>query len=117
MINNAEYALIEKIKKQKSKEKCYIKISISSFTNENQPFIRLEVEDNGIGIKPEDKIKLFDPFFTTKPIGKGTGLGLSVSYGIIKDHDGEIDVESEVDKFTRFIIDLPAFVKNKINTP
>ena len=113
LINNAEYALIEKIKKQKSKEKYYIKISISSFNTKNQPYIRLEVEDNGIGIKPEDKIKLFDPFFTTKPLGKGTGLGLSVSYGIIKDHDGEIDVQSEEGKFTRFIIDLPAFVENK----
>ncbi len=67
----------------------------------------ITIEDSGAGIS-EDKIgKIFDPFFTTKPPGKGTGLGLSVSYGIIKDHKGDIRAESLPNQPTRFIISLP----------
>jgi signal transduction histidine kinase len=53
--------------------------------------------------------KIFDPFFTTKPSGRGTGLGLSVSFGIIKDHSGEIAVESILGRGATFTISLPAF--------
>jgi two-component system NtrC family sensor kinase len=70
-------------------------------------WMRVIFEDNGAGIAPEHLNRVFDPFFTTKDIGEGTGLGLSVIYGIIKDHGGEIRVESEESRFTRFIIDLP----------
>jgi len=70
-------------------------------------WLKISFEDNGAGIAPENLDRVFDPFFTTKDIGEGTGLGLSVSYGIIKDHEGEIKVESELDKFTRFLIYLP----------
>jgi C4-dicarboxylate-specific signal transduction histidine kinase len=52
--------------------------------------VRLEVQDDGPGVTPEDEPKLFQPFFTTKPVGKGTGLGLSVSYGIIESYGGQI---------------------------
>ena len=69
--------------------------------------LRIVFEDNGAGIAREHLDRVFDPFFTTKDIGEGTGLGLSVSYGIIKDHGGEIRVESELGRFTRFVIDLP----------
>jgi signal transduction histidine kinase len=55
----------------------------------------------------EVKSKLFEPFFTTKPGGKGTGLGLSVSFGIIKDHSGEIRVESALGEGATFVITLP----------
>jgi histidine kinase len=51
-----------------------------------------------------------EPFFTTKKIGKGTGLGVSISYGIIKDYDGTIEIESEVGKGTTFIITFPALI-------
>ncbi len=67
----------------------------------------VEVEDNGAGIAREHLGRIFDPFFTTKPIGKGTGLGLSLSYGIVKKHDGQIDVDSEVGVGTRFRVSLP----------
>ena len=70
-------------------------------------WVRIIFEDNGAGIAREHLDRVFDPFFTTKDIGEGTGLGLSVIYGIIKDHGGEIRVESEEDQFTRFIIHLP----------
>ena len=65
------------------------------------------LEDTGTGIPSDILNKIFDPFFTTKPPGKGTGLGLSVSYGIIRDDNGEIIVESTPGKPTRFIVSLP----------
>jgi signal transduction histidine kinase len=67
----------------------------------------IEIEDDGDGI-PKDIIgKIFDPFFTTKEVGKGTGLGLSLSYGIIKKHQGDLNVESVKGKGTIFTITLP----------
>jgi signal transduction histidine kinase len=67
----------------------------------------IEVEDNGSGIRPEHRARLFEPFFTTKPVGQGTGLGLSVSFGIVRDHGGVIEVESEVGKGSTFRVRLP----------
>ncbi|MCC7123997.1 MAG: hypothetical protein IT178_04055 [Acidobacteria bacterium] len=58
-------------------------------TSDGRNTARLEVEDHGDGVPPDDEGKLFQPFFTTKPVGEGTGLGLSVSYGIITSHGGE----------------------------
>jgi C4-dicarboxylate-specific signal transduction histidine kinase len=59
-------------------------------TRDDSDGVRLEVEDSGPGVPPEDESKLFQPFFTTKPVGEGTGLGLSVSYGIVHSLGGEI---------------------------
>ncbi len=67
----------------------------------------VEVEDNGQGISAEHLGHLFEPFFTTKPVGMGTGLGLSLAYGIIQKHGGEIQVDSEQGRGTRFHIWLP----------
>lgn len=66
-----------------------------------------EIEDTGSGIKEEHKPHLFEPFFTTKPVGQGTGLGLSVSFGVIRDHGGRIEVESEEGHGSLFRIHLP----------
>jgi two-component system, NtrC family, sensor kinase len=67
----------------------------------------VEVEDTGQGMSEETKTRIFDPFFTTKPVGKGTGLGLSLSYKIIKDHQGRVEVSSVVGQGTTFRIYLP----------
>ena len=70
--------------------------------------VRIEIKDNGPGMDKEKQVKVFEPFYTTKPQGTGTGLGLSVSYMIItKNHRGTMEVESEKDKGTKFIIHLP----------
>jgi signal transduction histidine kinase len=68
---------------------------------------RISVQDSGSGIAPEHLKRIFDPFFTTKAEGEGTGLGLSVSYGIIANHQGRIEVESALGKGTQFTIVLP----------
>jgi signal transduction histidine kinase len=68
-------------------------------------WVRLVVADNGPGIPPELVSKIFDPFYTTK--AEGTGLGLSVSYGIIRDHRGLVDVQSEPGKGSTFILTFP----------
>ena len=70
-------------------------------------YAKIEISDNGKGISEENLSKIFDPFFTTKEIGKGTGLGLAVVYGIIKGHNGWIDVESDIGKGACFIVFLP----------
>jgi len=69
--------------------------------------VTIEVSDTGTGIDPAIREKIFDPFFTTKPQGQGTGLGLSISYGIIRDHNGRIEVQSEIGKGTTFVVTLP----------
>jgi signal transduction histidine kinase len=71
--------------------------------------VEIEVNDNGCGIKAEHISKVFDPFFTTKPTGKGTGLGLWLAYEVLKSYHGDISVESEVGKWSRFTISLPAY--------
>jgi signal transduction histidine kinase len=67
----------------------------------------ITVEDHGRGIMAADLPRIFDPFFTTKGVGEGTGLGLSVSYGIVRDHGGAIEVDSAVGRGTRFAVLLP----------
>lgn len=76
-------------------------------TGTSQGYVMVVISDNGSGIAEEHLQKLFDPFFTTKAVGEGTGLGLSISYGIIEEHHGQIRVQSEVGKGTRFYIRLP----------
>jgi two-component system NtrC family sensor kinase len=75
--------------------------------------VLIHIGDTGIGIPEEIRDKIFEAFFTTKQKVKGVGLGLSVCYGIVKDHGGEIKVESEIEKGTTFIISLPIESRNQ----
>jgi two-component system, NtrC family, sensor kinase len=77
---------------------------------EPAPAVEIAISDTGCGIPQANLQRIFDPFFTSKEVGKGTGLGLSVSYGIVRSHGGEIEVESTVGEGTTFRICLPAKV-------
>ena len=69
--------------------------------------VHVEVTDNGVGIPPDNLAKIFDPFFTTKGTSRGTGLGLAVTYGIIREHSGKIQVLSAVGRGTTFKLEFP----------
>ncbi|MEP6923757.1 MAG: ATP-binding protein [Pyrinomonadaceae bacterium] len=81
------------------------KIEITTRTDKEGVIV--EIEDTGDGIAPENLPKIFDPFFTTKEVGRGTGLGLAVGYGIVQEHSGQIKVESEVGRGTKFCLIFP----------
>jgi len=80
-------------------------ITLSTDFDEDQ--IIIEVSDTGEGIAPENLKKIYDPFFTTKGVGSGTGLGLAVSYGIVQEHAGSIEVTSEISSGTTFRLIFP----------
>jgi two-component system, NtrC family, sensor kinase len=77
--------------------------------------VEVEIADTGAGIPREHIHRIFDPFFTTKANGRGTGLGLSVSYGIIKEHAGKIDVRSTPGKGTSFHVEFPAVARKAVH--
>ena len=76
-------------------------------------WVQITVTDTGCGIPDQIKDHIFEPFFTTKPVGQGTGLGLAQVYGIVKQHDGFIDLQSHLDEGTSFTIYLPALAANE----
>jgi two-component system NtrC family sensor kinase len=84
---------------------------------EQDALVRITVTDSGAGIAQENLTRIFDPFFTTKAAKKGTGLGLSVSYGIVREHGGEIEVDSQLGAGTRFQLSFPAVAVVKQPAP
>jgi two-component system, NtrC family, sensor kinase len=106
LIVNARYAVDKKDSLFNANINYQKRITIrTALENDNAV---LSVEDNGIGIPKEIIQNVFEPFFTTKDPEDGSGMGLSISYGIIKEHNGQIEVESAENEFTRFTIKIPA---------
>ena len=103
LINNAIYAM------ERSQERILI-----IHTEDLRNNVRIQVIDKGVGIPANIKDKIFEPFFTTKTSQEGKGLGLSVCFGIVKGHKGNIHIESEVNRGSTFVIDLP-YPKNLQN--
>lgn len=85
------------------------RLRVSTWTENSS--LRIEISDTGLGIPPEHLHRIYDPFFTTKSTGRGTGLGLAVSYGIIHEHSGKIQVESPPGLGTRFRLEFPILRK------
>jgi PAS domain S-box-containing protein len=86
---------------------CPPNATVTVRTSRIESGVCIEVIDTGSGIEPRVLERIFDPFFTTKPQGEGTGLGLSISYGIVRDHQGTIEVDSTPGRGSRFSVKLP----------
>ncbi|MGE5378032.1 MAG: GAF domain-containing protein [Bacteroidota bacterium] len=84
-----------------------MKILTETVSRNNRDWVVVTVMDTGVGITPKDQARIFEPFYTTKGNQGGTGLGLSVTYGIVTDHGGQIDVESQPGKGSKFTVWLP----------
>ena len=89
-------------------------LNISTRHLHEKECVSISFADSGVGIPRENLSKLFEPFFSTKKKGKGVGLGLSVAYGIIQEHGGSIQVQSEEGKGTVFAIELPLKVNPQV---
>ena len=105
LINNAFYAVSERLQQAQPDKHYEPTVSVSSKKVNGK--VEVRVVDNGNGIPKKIIDKIFHPFFTTKPTGQGTGLGLSLSYDIIKAHGGELNVETKEGAGTSFIIQIP----------
>ena len=105
LVNNAIDAMDEKAEQPEFKN---MEKRLTIRTSSSAGRVIATVEDNGVGMTEEVQQQFFEPFFTTKKIGKGTGLGGSISYGIVKDYEGTIAVQSEPGQGTTFTLSFPA---------
>ena len=85
-------------------------MNLSTGLSDDKQKVFIFVKDTGCGIQEVDQEHIFDPFYTTKGEGEGTGLGLSIVYGIVKTHQGEIKVESTIDKGTTVRLSFPVHI-------
>jgi len=106
LLSNARYALNQKYPTVHADKVLIIKAA--ECTYQSRPAVQLSVRDQGSGIPQSSLHKILEPFYTTKPTGEGTGLGLSISHGIIKDHHGEIFIDSREGLYTTVTLILPA---------
>jgi PAS domain S-box-containing protein len=108
LITNARDAIAEKSENDKPLNGNTESIEIISRPSDtDDSLVEILFKDSGKGIKKKDQTSIFDPFYTTKEVGKGTGLGLSISYGIIRDHNGQIEVAETGPEGTMFKVKLP----------
>ncbi|MBF0607659.1 MAG: HAMP domain-containing sensor histidine kinase [Candidatus Magnetobacterium sp. LHC-1] len=105
LINNLLVNAIDAINEKKAQGAGKIDIRVKG--DYNKDYIRLEFEDNGVGIPVKDIEKVFHPFFTTKPAGNGEGLGLFIAHNILKMYGGTISIDKTFNNGTRFIIIIP----------
>jgi PAS domain S-box-containing protein len=105
LLTNSHYALNQKY--QGTHQDKILKIESFMKEIEGKSYVRIIFFDQGTGISQEDIPKICEPFFTKKPTGQGTGLGLSIVFGIIRDHNGNLEFESREGDYTKVIIDLP----------
>jgi PAS domain S-box-containing protein len=108
LVSNAIDAMDEKAARPDNADK-EKRLTIRSFAENGHVIVK--VIDTGTGMTEEIKNKIFEPFYTTKKVGKGTGLGVSISYGIVKDYHGSIEIESKVGKGTTFTLKFPQAAK------
>lgn len=105
LLTNARDALNQKYEGYDINKK--LKITCEKIKRKKKDWIRIIVEDHGGGISKDAQSKVLDPFFTTKGRIKGAGLGLYISYGIVKEHNGELTFETKNGQYTKFYLDLP----------
>ncbi|WP_214073819.1 7TM diverse intracellular signaling domain-containing protein [Mucilaginibacter sp. dw_454] len=110
IISNAAYAIGKKYGDKAGGE---IKVG----TVVNNGHVEISISDNGAGMSDQTMKKIFEPFFTTKDVGEGTGLGMSIAYNTIRKHNGQIVVNSEIDKGTAFILKIPLIFDAKPALP
>jgi signal transduction histidine kinase/CheY-like chemotaxis protein len=110
LVSNAAEALVDGGTVSITSENCYIDQPISGYDDiEEGDYVKLTVNDTGIGIAAEDIERIFEPFYTKKAMGRsGTGLGMAVVWGTVKDHNGYIDIQSTEGKGTTIFVYLPA---------
>jgi PAS domain S-box-containing protein len=90
------------------------RLHLRAYALPGEPRLTVEISDTGAGIPAEHLGKVFDPFFTTRPAGQGVGLGLTITYSILQQHGGDIEVHSRVGSGTTFTVRLPTAPQNKV---
>ena len=104
IITNAAQATMETQLIRSERE---VKVRTRLVNDSGKQFIQVDITDNGVGMTEQKISQIFNPFFTTKGVGQGTGLGLSIVKGILDDHDATIEITSEIDKGTTFLLSFP----------
>ncbi len=104
IITNAAQATMETQLIRSERE---VRVRTRLVNDSGKQFIQVDITDNGVGMSEQKKSQIFNPFFTTKGVGQGTGLGLSIVKGILDDHDATIEITSEIDKGTTFLLSFP----------
>ena len=104
IITNAAQATMETQLIRSERE---VRVRTRLVNDSGKQFIQVDITDNGVGMSEQKKSQIFNPFFTTKGVGQGTGLGLSIVKGILDDHDATIEITTEIDKGTTFLLSFP----------